>query len=156
MILRFLIAFALCGCAVGQTQTPGPCQAEIHKSDPKVLFMRISDGVTKKLADRKVLPDISDLKGKDLDSPVVIQIPVDTETFVVLAPRKWTRTFFSASPDAAQKWHYRPYMLKGEKVIMETRIRFSYKKDNVEVPEPIGDVLLSSLRSPVSPDEMNL
>ena len=137
MILRFVIALTSCGYALAQTQTPWPCQAEIHKSDPKVLFMRISDGVTNKLADRKVLPDISDLKGKDLDSLVVIQILVDTNGDV-RCPRtqEGDPDFFQRSLDAAQKWHYRPYVLNGEKVIMETRIRFSYKKNNVEVLVP--------------------
>ncbi len=137
MILRFFAAFLLCGCALGQAQAPWRCQADIHKSDPKVLFVRVSDGVTNKIADTKVLPDISDLKGKDLDSLVVIQILVDTNGDV-RCPRtqEGDPDLLQRSLDAAQKWHYRPYELNGETVIVETRIRFSYKKDNVEIIVP--------------------
>ena len=41
------------------------------------------------------------------------------------------------SLDAAQKWHYKPYLLNGQKVIADTWIRFSYTNDNVEVILPI-------------------
>jgi len=72
-----------------------------------------------------------------LDSLVVIQILVDTNGDV-RCPRtqEGDPDFFQRSLDAAQKWHYKPYVLNGEKVIVETRIRFSYKKDNVKVLVP--------------------
>jgi len=38
VILRFAIALTLCGYALAQTQTPWPCQAEIHKSVRKFFL----------------------------------------------------------------------------------------------------------------------
>jgi periplasmic protein TonB len=89
------------------------------------------------MADTKIMPDISDLKGKDVDSLVIVRILISPDGAVRcfqlqegnpdLAPR---------SLDAAQKWHYRPYMLNGQAINVETWIRFSYKKDSVDVVLP--------------------
>ena len=134
MNLKLIIAFALCGCAFAQTQTPWPCQADIHKSDPDALFVRVSDRVTNILADRKVLPDISDLKAKDLDSLLVVHILVGTDGDVrCYQLQQGDSDLAQRSLDAAQKWHYKPYLLNGKKVFVDTWIRFSYRKDNVEV-----------------------
>jgi len=133
-----VIAVALCGCAVAQTQTPWPCQAEIHKSDPNVHFIRVSDGVTNKMADTKVLPDISDLKGKELNSVVVVEVLAGREGDVRCTRiQQGYPDLAQRSLDAAQKWHYKPYLVNGEKLIVDTWIRFNYTKDNVEVLLPI-------------------
>ena len=79
MIRKLVLLFALCGYTVAQTQTTWPCLAEIHKSEPNAHFIRVSDGVTNKMADTKILPEISDLRGKDLDSVVVIEILVGSD-----------------------------------------------------------------------------
>jgi len=135
--MKFGIIFVLCGYTIAQAQAPWSCQAEIHKSDPKVRFIRVSDGVTNKMADAKVLPDISDLKGKELNSVVVVEILVGRDGDVRCARIQQGDSGVSQrSLDAAQKWHYRPYLLNGEKLVMDTWIRFSYKKDNVEVILP--------------------
>jgi len=137
MNLKLMLAFTLCGYAFAQTQTPWPCQADIHKSDPDALFVRVSDRVTNILADRKVLPDISDLKAKDLDSLLVVHILVGTDGDVrCYQLPQGDSDLAQRSLDAAQKWHYKPYLLNGKKVLVDTWIRFSYKKDNVEVVLP--------------------
>jgi hypothetical protein len=128
----------MCGYALAQTQTPWPCQAEIHKSDPNVHFIRVSDGVTNKMAESKVMPDISDLKGKELNSVVVVEILVGTEGDARCSRiQQGDHDLAQRSLDAAQKWHYKPYLLNGEKVIVDTWIRFNYTRDNVEVLLPI-------------------
>jgi hypothetical protein len=138
MIRRLATAFLLCGCALAQAQTPWPCQAEIHKSDPNAHFIRVSDGVTNKLADTKILPDISDLKGKELNSVVVVEILVGRDGDVRCARLQQGDSDLSQrSLDTAQKWHYRPYLLNGEKLLVDTWIRFNYTKDHVEVLLPI-------------------
>jgi hypothetical protein len=136
---RLLMILVLSGYALGQAQTqaPWPCQQDIHKSDPSVLFIRVSDGVMNKLADTKVLPDVSDLKGKDLDSVVVVQILVGTDGSVrCFRIQEGDGSLSRRSLDAAQKWHYKPYILNGQPVNVETRIRFKYAGDKVEVVAP--------------------
>jgi Gram-negative bacterial TonB protein C-terminal len=143
MIPRFVsvfgIACLLCGCAIGQAQTeaPWPCQAEIHKADPKAFFIRVSDRVTNQMADTKIMPDISDLKGKDVDSLVIVQILFGPDGVVRCSRlQEGDADLAQRSLDAAQKWHYRPYILDGQAINVETWIRFSYKKDSVDVVLP--------------------
>ena len=138
MISKLAIALVLCGCAYGQSQTPWPCQADIHRSEPNVSFARVSDNVMNRMAEAKVLPDVSDLKGKNVDSIVVVEVLVGREGNVRCARvRQGDSVLAQRSLDAAQKWHYKPFLLDGEKVIADTWIRFSYTKDNVEVVLPI-------------------
>jgi len=124
MILRLIAVFALWGCAL----------AQIQPSSPTNLHIRVSDRVTNKLADQKVLPDISDLKGTDLDSLVVLQIVVNPEGAVKFSKiQEGNAELAQRSLDAAQKWHYKPYIVNGQAVNVDTWIRFKYTKDNVEV-----------------------
>jgi hypothetical protein len=143
MIPRFGAVFGivcvLCGYAIGQAQTevPWPCQAEIHKADPKALFIRVSDRVTNQMADKKIMPDISDLKGKDLDSLVIVQILFSPDGGVRCSSlQEGNADLAQRSLDAAQKWHYKPYILDGQAINVETRIRFRYQKDSVDVVLP--------------------
>jgi len=138
MIWRLATAFLLCSCALAQTPTPWACQAELHKAEPKVLFIRVSDGVTNKMADTKILPDISDLKGKELAYVVVVEILVNTDGDVrCTRVQQGDSDLAQRSLDAAQRWHYKPYFVNGEKLIVDTWIRFNYTKDHVEVLLPI-------------------
>jgi hypothetical protein len=138
MILRFLILLTLGASAFGQIQTPWPCQADIHKSEPSVLFARVSDNVMNKMADTKMLPHVSDLKGKKVDSIVVVEILVGIEGNIRCARlQQGDPDLAQRSLDAARKWHYKPYLLNGQKVIADTWIRFSYTNDNVEVILPV-------------------
>jgi Gram-negative bacterial TonB protein C-terminal len=137
-IMRFVILLALCGCALAQTQTPWPCLADVHKTDPNTRFIRVSDGVTNKMAVTRVLPEISDLKGKELNSVVVVEVLAGRDGRVLCTRiQQGDADLAQRSLDAAQKWHYKPCFVNGEKLIVNTWIRFSYSKDNVEVLLPI-------------------
>ena len=97
----------------------------------------MSDRVTNILADQKILPDISDMQGKNLDSLVVVHILVGTDGAVrCFQLQQGDPDLAQRSLDAAQKWHYKPYLLNGNKVFVDTWIRFSYKKDDVKVVLP--------------------
>ena len=89
------------------------------------------------MADSKLMPDISGVKSKDVNSVVVVQILVGTEGDVGCARiEQGDSDLAQRSIDAAQKWHYKPFLLNGEKINVETRIRFSYRKNNVKVILP--------------------
>jgi hypothetical protein len=136
-VTRFLIVLALCECALGQSPTPLPCQIEIHKSDPNALFIRVSDRVTNILADQKILPDISDMQGKNLDSLVVVHILVGTDGAVrCFQLQQGDPDLAQRSLDAARNGTTSPTCFNGNKVFVDTWIRFSYKKDDVKVVLP--------------------
>src|ERR1700727_1863757 len=69
----------ICGSAMGQTPKQWPCMDEVGGH-----AIRISAGVSERLARRMVLPEISDIKNTRLDSVVVVVI-VDAEGNVVWA-----------------------------------------------------------------------
>ena len=137
MFLRLMVLACLSAPTLAQSPAPWPCQLEIHKSDPSALFIRVSDGVTNKLADTKIMPDVSDLKEKKIDSTVIVQVLVGTDGSVrCFRIQEGDDSLAQRSLDAAQKWHYKPYILNGLSVNVETRIRFRYSSDKVEVIVP--------------------
>jgi hypothetical protein len=62
----------LCGSAMAQTPSQWPCRVEFGGD-----AIRLSAGVSSRIVQKKVLPDISDLKGRKLDSLVVVRVIVD-------------------------------------------------------------------------------
>ena len=123
MKMKLAMLFILSCGAFAQTQLP--------------TRIRVSDRVMNKLADNKVLPEVADLKGKDLDSLVVIQIVINTEGAVKFAKvQEGEPALAERSLAAAQKWHYKPYILNGEPISVDTWIRFKYTKDSVEIVVP--------------------
>jgi hypothetical protein len=137
VIPKILVVLTLCGCALGQVTASWPCQPEIHKADPKAMFIKVSDRVMSKMADTKVMPDISDLKGKDLHSLVIVQVLIGPDGAVrCFQLQEGDSNLAQRSLDAAQKWHYRPFMLNGQAINVETWVRFNYKKDSVDLVVP--------------------
>jgi hypothetical protein len=132
MILKLMIASALCGCVLAQQPAPLDCGGK-----PCVVRIRVSSGVTNAIADHKVLPDISDLKGRKLDSSVVVSIVVSKTGYVVHTRAvKGDPDLFTRSEEAAQKWHFTPYILNGQPIEVDTTIEFRYKKNKVKVFVP--------------------
>jgi hypothetical protein len=119
MILRCVIAFMFSGCVFAQTQTPWGCKTPTSKQG--ALRVRVSDGVTNRLADRKVLPDISDLSGQKLDSLVVINILIAENGDVSCTRlRRGNPDLLKRSQEAAMNWHFRPYEINGQLVEVDT------------------------------------
>jgi hypothetical protein len=90
-----------------------------------------------KMADTKVMPEISDLKGKHLDSLVIVQVLIGPDGAVrCFQLQEGDSNLAQRSLDAAQKWHYRPFMLNDQAINVETWVRFNYKKDSVDLVVP--------------------
>lgn len=133
--LAVLLLIAFNGIALAQTQTHWDCPP----SAPKLgrFRVRVSDGVTNRLAEHKMLPDISDLIGKKLNSLVVIGVLVAENGDVSCSRLEaGDPTLYDRSQRAAMAWHFKPYELNGQFVTLETRIEFQFKKNRVEVVVP--------------------
>jgi hypothetical protein len=127
----------LCGNVLAQSQNSWPCRDDIRKAEPGALFVRVSEGVTQAFADRKLLPDIADLKGKNVDSILVVHIFVSPEGNVRCSQiEEGEDALRQRSLDAAQQWHFKPYLLNGKPTYFDSRIRFSYTRDKVEIVVP--------------------
>jgi hypothetical protein len=97
------------------------------------LSVRVSGG----LAQKKVLPDISDIKDKKLDSIVVVRVIVDTNGNVRCGRgEQGDSDLFPRSVEVAGKWQFRPLLWNGAAQAVETEIQFRYRKNKVEAFVP--------------------
>jgi protein TonB len=102
-----------------------------------VQRIRVSEGVSYSLSDQKVLPEISDLNGRNLNTEVVLQIVISKTGDVIQArAMKGNPALFNRSEEAALKWHYRPYILNGVPIEVETRLSFRFEKNKAQVVVP--------------------
>jgi Gram-negative bacterial TonB protein C-terminal len=137
MLLRLVMFLILCGNVLAQSQNPWPCRDDIRKAEPSALFVRVSEGVLQAFAEQKILPDIADLKKKNIDSILVVHILVGPEGDVRCSQiEEGDDALRQRSLDAAQQWHFKPYLLNGKPVYVDSRIRFGYTRDKVEVVAP--------------------
>jgi hypothetical protein len=99
--------------------------------------VRVSAGISGRVAQKKVLPDISDINDRKLDSIVVVRVILDTKGNVRCGRAvQGDSDLFPRSVEAAEKWQFKPFLLNGEAVAVETQIQFRYKKNKVEVVVP--------------------
>jgi hypothetical protein len=119
--------------ACGQTSPSWPCSTELTKSEGDNKRIRISTGVSERLIEKKILPDISDLRGLKLDSTVIVRVLVDKNGIVrCLDPLSGDASLFNRSIDAARQWKFKSYRLNGEPLIFESQIEFVFRKNKVE------------------------
>ena len=117
----------------GQTSASWPCSSDLTKSEGDNKRIRISTGVSEGLIKKKILPDISDLKGTKLDSTVVVRVLVDKNGVVRCAdPVNGDANLFQRSILAAQEWRFKPFLLNGQPMIFESPIEFVFKKNKVK------------------------
>ena len=89
--------------------------------------VRASAGVTATLAQKRILPDISDLKGSKIDSVVVVRILIDRSGDVKCAEAvQGDSVLFQRSEAAAMQWHFKPYLQNGQPVETQARITVNF------------------------------
>lgn len=102
-----------------------------------VQRVRLADWLSYSLADRKVLPNISDLKGHSLHGEVFVQILISKTGDVTHARGvKGDTALLKRSEEAALKWHYKPYVLNGTPIEADSMLTFRFRKNSVEVVVP--------------------
>jgi hypothetical protein len=112
-----------------QGAPPWPCADQVASG---VEPVRVSAGVSASMAEKKVLPDTSDLKGKKPNSKVVIRILIDKNGVVRCAEAvQGDPGLFQRSQDAAMQWHFKPYLLYGRPLNVATSREFVFKKNKV-------------------------
>ena len=120
MKMKFAIVFVMCGFVFAQVQQP--------------TRIRVSGGVMVALADHKVLPDVSDLKGYKLNSIVTVAIHISKDGGVSFARSQEGDTdLYKRSEHAVLNWHFKPYILNGVPVEVDTTISFRYHKNKVSL-----------------------
>jgi TonB-like protein len=133
-----LIVVACCGFqlflpAFAQTKNAWPCADEVAKTGPYPHVVKVGPPISNEgLIERKVLPDISDFKGRKLNSRIVVDVILDQEGRVVCARAKGNDgALASRSLDAARQWKFRPYLLNDKPIPIQTQIVFVFENEKI-------------------------
>jgi Gram-negative bacterial TonB protein C-terminal len=123
-----VVAILACAALVWAQSQPS---SENPKKPP--IKIRASPGVVQGLVLKTVVPDATDLKSvKDSDVKVVFEIgqngKVDSAKGVEGNPM-----LFERSITAIRGWEFRPYLLNGEPIYVESYITFHFNKGKVSV-----------------------
>jgi periplasmic protein TonB len=118
--------------AYGQNTPEWPCSEELAKAEGDNRRVRVNVSVTEAMAQKRILPDVSDLKHTKTTSDVVLKVLIGKDgTVRCAAPVQGDPSLFQRSVDAAKQWRFQPYLLSGQPIIVETTIEFAYKKGKV-------------------------
>jgi hypothetical protein len=126
------VVLVMLASAYGQNTAGWQCSDDITKVEGDSRRVRVSVGVMETLAQNKTLPDVADLKGKELSSTVILRIIIGKDGAVrCVDPVQGDSDLCPRSVEAARQWRFRPYLLNGQPIMVETRIEFVFKKGNV-------------------------
>jgi hypothetical protein len=121
---------------MGQSHGSWPCIEEVAKA-AGAHRIRLSAGAARRLIQKKVLPDVADLRGKDLDSLVIVNVIVDAKGNVRCAqPEQGDADLYPRSIEAAEQWQFKPFQMNGEMLVVDTHSQFKFKRNKVEIVFP--------------------
>lgn len=95
---------------------------------PRPMLLRISAGVAEGLKTHDVKPRYPvEARQQRIEGDVLLQARIDTEGNIgKLKVIQGDPILVAAAVDAVKQWRYRPYILKGEPVEVETTIRIQF------------------------------
>jgi TonB-like protein len=125
--VALVILFAT-GLALAQSQSPfGGCV----KQTPGNLRIRVSPEVIEGQVIQKALPNASDLKSVK-KSDVKVHILIDESGGVACAAgMQGDPALYERSTEAAKKWKFKPYLINGSPVAVDSWFTFHYDKGKV-------------------------
>ena len=90
--------------------------------------LRVSSGVAEKLIKHKVNPKYpTEAREQGIQGDVILQATIDTTgNLVNLKAVQGDPILVKAAVDAVKKWKYRPYILNGEPVDVDTTIKIQF------------------------------
>jgi len=128
-LLVLVFAFAASGLLVGQSQDqPSPPSQPEATSQPLPERVRVSDGVTAGLLLNKVPPKYPKAaRKKHLQGTVIMTAIIDKNGNIVdLTLVSGDPILAKSAMDAVKQWKYRPYLLQGHPVEVETHIQVNF------------------------------
>jgi protein TonB len=117
---RFLAVVALLALAALALAQPDPA--------PKPTLLRVSSGVAERLKIHDEQPQYPrEAREKGIQGDVILQARIDTKgNLANLKAVQGDPILVKAAVDAVKKWKYRPFILKGEPVEVETTIKIQF------------------------------
>ncbi len=125
--------FFLSPSGFAQTKGGWPCADAVAKTGPYAHVYKAGVPISNDgLIEKKVVPDISDLKGRRLDSTIVVDVILDQDGRVACARAEGNDDVrASRSLDAAKQWKFRPYLLNGKPIPIQRQIVFVFENKKV-------------------------
>src|SRR5580698_3053500 len=125
-LVAILLAFALPTLSQEPDKTAPPAPQSQPKSPQKRV--RVSQGVLQGMIVSRVQPRYpKDAKKQRIQGPVVMQAIIGTNGDVIdLRLVSGHPLLAPAAMDAVKQWKYRPYMLNGTPIEVETTITFNF------------------------------
>jgi len=133
--LQLLLALSLLGSVTlaGQSSTgPQDTAGDRPEATPETRpqRVRVSEGVSDRLCRKKVKPRYpKDARRAGIQGHVVLQLEIDKNgnvesAAVVVGPPELA----PAAVEAVKQWKYKPYLLNGQSVMMETQVVVSFHR----------------------------
>ena len=129
--IRTMVALLACCTAVGFTQTNADTQLPIQPTSmppTRPRMIRVSGGVMAGFVEHKTLPVYPDeAMRKEIQGDVIFKIDVDeTGKIVMSVPVEGDPLLVAASVDALRGFRFRPYLLNGTPVGVESQLGFHF------------------------------
>lgn len=122
-----LVCAAPC-CAAQQDQTFDECARQFQGK----MKITVAPGVESGLILKKALPDAADMDpSRKFDIKVKVMID-ETGTVQCAAGVEGDQELYERSTRTAKQWQFKPYILNGKPVIVESAFYFHYSKGRVE------------------------
>lgn len=100
----------------------------VAQDNPPQKHLRVSSGVAETLIKHKVTPKYPrEAREQGIQGDVLLQGTIDTNgNLVDLKVLQGDPILVKAAVDAVKKWKYRPFILKGEPVDVDTTIKIQF------------------------------
>jgi protein TonB len=124
LLLTLPCAFGIQSASPSPTATPTPTNEEPKR--PQKL--RISSGIAEGLVLHKVNPHYPrEARIEHITGDVLLQVTIDRAGNVATVKAvQGARVLADAAVDAVKQWKYRPYMLNGEPIEVETTVKIQF------------------------------
>jgi periplasmic protein TonB len=125
--LAFAAVFFLAQLALAQTEQAAKPDSQAKPEEPP-KHLRVSSGVAEGLKTHNVTPRYPvEARQQGIQGDVLLQAMIDTKgNLVKLKVVQGDPILVAAAVDAVKQWRYRPYILKGEPMEVETTIRVQF------------------------------
>jgi TonB family protein len=155
-----LIVLVLVASSAAWAQAGSPSNAPPAESKPRVYMLnriRVSAGVAESTLIYKVAPRYPEYaKENRIQGTVVLHAIIDKKGNVAsLSVISGHRLLAPAALDAVKQWRYKPYLLNGEAVEVETTVMVNFnlapdQRSHFSVPQRPHPAIPPSLETPLS------
>ena len=116
--------------ALAQNSAPASSEAPANQSQPRI---RVSNGVMLRLVEHKTMPVYPDeAMTKGIQGDVIFKIEVDESgKMTASVPVEGDALLVAASKDALRTFRFRPYLLNGNPVKVQSQLGFHFSVEKI-------------------------